>query len=47
MKPIHSHSGQREIQSEANAVKVADRLASYVVPIDVRFEGKYERANAA
>jgi hypothetical protein len=35
MTPIHYHSGQREIQAEANAVKVADRLAYYVGPIDV------------
>lgn len=33
MKSINYHSGQREIQVEANAVKVADRLSNYVGPV--------------
>ncbi len=33
MQPFHYHDGQREIQGEANSVKAADKLSTWVGPV--------------
>ena len=42
MEPFTYHEGQRAIQREANSVRCADKLSSWVGPVTIRVDGQYQ-----